>query len=132
MSTIAYSNPRITYAMPSEGVNLNILAVLSHIEDHKCILVNPCPGFFEYVTNASKHVLLHLVQETAQTVTINDAAQPMSKRQMLLEESIEFMAKKSDAIFLIYNSNDRTERFDEIERALADYDDKVIVCDYAV
>ena len=103
IGTIGYTDPSVVYGMPSEGVNLNILMAISQVDEVKPIMVNPCPGFFEYLTHESK-----------------------------AEESLHFMARNSDAIFLIYNSKDRTKRFTEIENILMKHEGKTIHVDYAI
>ena len=130
ISTIAYVNPRLIYGMPSEGVNLNVLNGLSVIDEVKCILVNPYPGYFEYVTNDAKNTLLELVESSQQTITIHKEPAPLSKRDEALDEALKYMAEISDAIFLIYDGTNNTERFDLLWEKLSDYEDIIILCDY--
>jgi len=130
IGTIGYCDPSILYGMPSEGVNLCVLAAISQIDSVKTIYVNPCPGFFNYITEDSKELLRHLVSE-GQTITMHEKPQGLTKGTSRLKESLEYLANTSDAVFLVYDSNNTTKRFEEVQKLLSMYDDKVILVDYA-
>ena len=131
IGTIGYCDPSILYGMPSEGVNLSVLAAISQIDSVKTIYVNPAPGFFNYLPEDSKSLLRHLVSE-GQTITMHEKPQSIVKQKKLLKEGLKFLADKSDAIFLVYNSDNMTERFEEVQKMLSVYDDKLILVDYGV
>ena len=132
IGTIGYTDPSVVYGMPSEGVNLNILMAISQVDEVKPIMVNPCPGFFEYLTHESKALLRQLIEDLPQTITVKSKPGALDQRTKILEESLHFMARNSDAIFLIYNSKDKTKRFAEIENILMKHEGKTIHVDYAI
>lgn len=130
IGTIGYVEPRIIYGMPSEGVNLNILTALIHIEAVDCILVNPHPGYFDYMSDGYRILLATIAEAAKQIITIQLETPALNKRDELLGDAIELMAKNSDAIFLIYDRKTKTKRLDALESKLTKWENKVIVCDY--